>query len=337
MNERFTDQDPRAVIAEQAREQIDQIEQTAIKIGGEDAELDDVFPHPPDDRDTAPDPGWDERQEAEGRALGEALGYAAEKNVPSGVRRAVLKLEGGKVWKMESEAEAIADEEDVEAVVVSGSPYRLIGEDEKAHKVAQFEEQLPKDMSDKERDEEVAEYAMMLEGEEFTEYDEAIEIAQGMVESLVGDTLPYGYEVSEGNPLVHEATGQFVRWGKNSDGKDVVTMRVDQGVDEETGKPKNRPNPMRRMGIISDILTAQGDTTTPVVFMTSNAYASRKVDALRAGLGNDRQYGVAMYGRETLARVKGEPIQPGARLNQLPGDIRQTHDKLRQLLTEIQS
>ncbi len=336
MSERFHDQDPQVAIAEQAKEQISRIEIAVVQIGGEGAELDEVFPQPPEVRDDALDPDWDEQQEAVARNLAESLGYASEKNVHSGLRGGVFLGEGGKVWKMESEAEAQADEEDLHSVVMSGSPYRLIGDDEKAHKVAKFKKQLPAGMSEDEVASQVDEYEKSLEG--FTEYDEAVEIAQSMVVGPVEkEVLPYGYEISEGNPFVSEATGQFVKLGQNADGKDVITMRVDREVMPETDKYQYQPDPMRRMGIISDILKETGDNQTPVIFGTSNAYASRKVDAIRAGLDNGRQYGVAMYGRATLAEVKDEPMQPGARLNQLPGDIRQTHDKLQQLLAEIGS
>jgi hypothetical protein len=336
MSEYSPDQDPRAVIYEQAKDQISWIEQGALQIGGKGAAVEDVFSLPPTDRDTAPEPNWDGEQEAAARNLGERLGYAAEKNVPSGLRGGILLDEGGKVWKMQAEAEARADEEDLHSVIISGSPYRLIGEDEKAHKVANFKKQLPEDIPDEEIESQVAEYEKSLEG--FTEYDEAVEIAQSLVESVEEEILPYGYEISEGNPIVAEATGQFVKRGKDIAGKDIITMRVDREVVEETGKYQYQPNPLRRMGIISDILEEiNNDTETPVIFGTSNAYASRKVDALRAGLDNGRQYGVAMYGRETLARVKDEPMQPGARLNQLPGDIRQMYDKLQKLAAEAQS
>lgn len=42
-----------------------------------------------------------------------------------------------------------------------------------------------------------------------------------------------------------------------------------------------------------------------------------------------------MYGRETLAEVKNEEMLPGARLNQLPGDIRIMYENLKKLLAEV--
>jgi hypothetical protein len=349
MSERFSDSDPqapiRAEIAEFSKERIGWIESTAFKIGGEGATIDTVFKLPPAVRDTAPVPDWDEKQEAAARELGHKLGYAAEHDVVSELK-GIDFAEGGKVWKIWAEVEAAAGN----TLVVSGSPHRPIGEDEKDFLVTRFASRLGEDITDEEKKVQVADYHKSLEG--YTEYDAAADIAAELVATEPfadirtvpnpnRSTLSYGYEVSEGNPVVNRPTGQFVREGTNSKGQEIVLMCIDREnyIDPETQEQKYRfqPNPLRRMGIIADVYSQQGDTETPIVFVTSNAYASRQIDVIQAGLTNGRQYGVTIYGRSTLARVKDEPMLPGARLNQLPGDIRIMYENLQQLRAEVTS
>ncbi|HSX45694.1 MAG TPA: hypothetical protein VLG27_01665 [Candidatus Saccharimonadia bacterium] len=337
-------QDPqirvRTAIAERAQLQMQWIEATARGIGGEKATIEEVFPLPPDVRDEAPDPDWNEEQEATARALGERLGYAAEQNVPSGTVGGVALVEGGKDWKIRAEVEALVDE-DVWAVVISGSPHRKIGNDEKEFRIAECKQRLDKDPDiTTEKKQELLDLFTQAQ-DDVTEYDLAVENALDLVRDGSGSptVLPYGYSLAEGNPLVYEKTGQFVLYGKDEKGRDVIVMRVDREdyEDEESSKWKYRhqPDPMRRMGIIADILAANDETDTPVVFMTSNAYAERQVDAVRAGLKYGRQFAAAMYGRATLAFVKGEEMLPDARLNQLPGAIRIMYENNKKLLAEL--
>ena len=89
------------------------------------------------------------------------------------------------------------------------------------------------------------------------------------------------------------------------------------------------------MRFVSDVLTANGDNDSPIGLITSNAYASRIPEAMRAGLKNGREFGVAMYGRETLAKVQDAPMKPDTDLNQLPGELRVMHDNLQKLLSEV--
>jgi hypothetical protein len=56
---------------------------------------------------------------------------------------------------------------------------------------------------------------------------------------------------------------------------------------------------------------------------------------MSAGLKHSREFGMALYGRATLAEVQGEPMKPGVDLNQLPGDLRVMHDSLQKLLAEV--
>lgn len=332
MTEQFPDQDPairsRAAIAEQAREQIELIENSAVIIGGEGAAVEDVFELPPEVRDDAPDPDWDERQEAEGRKLGERLGYAAEHNVPSGVKGPKVGLaDGGKVWKIEGEAESLAEESDVEASMFSGASFRLIGDDEKGHMIKKYESSLDENLDRAQKNELLRKYASHIEN--YTEYDVAVDVARSRLVRVDRRVLPFGYELSEGNPLVHEATGQFVQEGYDANDKPVITMRVDRTTDG-----KNQPRPDRRMELVSEILYANGDSSSAVVLGTSNAYAEYEVDAIRAGLRNSRVFGVNMYGRSTLAAIKNEPMLPGARLNQLPRAIRVKYEGLKRLFAE---
>lgn len=349
MTESFSDSDPRplltAEIAEFAKERMGWIETAALQIGGENATVETVFELPPEVRDEALVPDWNEEQEATARELGQKLGYAAEHDVVSELE-GIDFLEGGKVWKIIAEVEAAGGR----TLVVSGSPHRLIGEDEKDFLVKRFASRLHEGRGPEQKEEMSSEYRQSLEGK--TEYDSAADIAAELVASGLfvenvttpnpdRKTLSYGYALSKGNPTVTEPTGQFIDEGIDRRGRKIILMRIDQEdyFDEEEQKPKYRfqPDALRRMGIIADITSQQIHTETPIIFVTSNAYPSRQVDTIRAGLVNGRKYGVTMYGRETLARVKDEPMLPGARLNQLPGDIRIMYENLQKLHAEVTS
>jgi hypothetical protein len=339
------DNDPQArlrvEVAEHAKEQIGLIETTALEIGGADATVETVFELPPQVRDEALSPAWDDHQEAIARELGDKLGYASERDVVSPLV-GIDFVEGGKVWKILAEIEAASGK----MLMISGSPYRVIGEDEKDFLVDRYTSRLEKSLNREQTDNKIDEFRGKLEGK--TEYDIASDIAEELVatEPFVDisdisnpnrSTLPYGYAISDGNPVVTESTSQFIHIGKNAKDQEVVLMRIDrEDYVDETGKAQYRfqPDPLRRMGIIADVLSQQGDQETPIVFVTSNAYASRQIDTIRAGLSSGRQYGVTMYGRGTLAAVKNEPIMPGARINQLPGDIRLMYDGLKALYAE---
>ena len=75
------------------------------------------------------------------------------------------------------------------------------------------------------------------------------------------------------------------------------------------------------MGIISDMLSAQGDEVSTVGFNTSNTYASNAIDTTRAGLERGRPFHVGMYGRQTLAEVEGKPAAEPTEIQHIPGEM----------------
>jgi hypothetical protein len=345
MPERLSDQDPqarvKAAIAERVQEQMNWIETSAQAIGGENASVEDIFELPPDVRDEAPTPAWNPEQEAIARELGEKLGYAAEQNVPSGTRGGVALLEGGKAWKIMAEAEALKDEVDLKSIVVSGSPYRQIGTEEKQFMLKKLKDKVEARFSEiaagsVEVERVMDWYARQVDS--YSEYDVAMIVAESLTQRPDVTILPLAYGLSEENPLQYYETGQFMKVGITEREQDVILMRVDREIyTDDTGQSKYRhqPDPVRRMGLIADILEAEDDKDTSVIFVTSNAYASRAIDAIRAGLKYNREFAAAMYGRATLAEVKSEEMLPGARLNQLPGDIRVTYENLKKLYAEV--
>lgn len=325
MSERLnSDQDPqfrlKVAVAEKATEQLGWLNEAAQVVGGPEAKPADVFDLPPEVRNDAPMPDLSPEQEEAIREVAQRFGYGAKENVPSGLTGAVCVAEGGKIWKMMAEAEAMKGEDNPRRYVFAGSPYRQLGADEHKFMKEVVGEELP---------------------ENATEYDAAYWLALRQTDKKVPIdpvVLHFGYEVSEGNPPVYEATGQLIHVGQTEQAVPVEVLRIDREVYEEDGKSKYRfqPAPDRVMGFMSEVLAAQGDreAKVPVAYMTSNTYASRVVDAIRAGIREGRQFGVSMYGRNTILGL-GAPAPKETPLNQLPGDLRITHDNLQQLLREV--
>jgi len=233
----------------------------------------------------------------------------------------VRKKEGGKVWKVLAE-DVAAEAEVADTLVYSGSPDRLLGEDEHEY-LREHEAELGASF-----------------GPETTEYDFQAFLARRRADGKLFDeplVLPFGYAVSEGNPTIQEPTGQLVQIGETSTGQSVQLLRVDrEDYEDEGGKPKfrHRPDTSKLMGFLADVLDAQGKPDDPVAVVTSGTYASRQVDAMRAGVDHHRQFGVVMYGRSVLAAL-GAPVPAELPLNQLPGEFRVRHDKLLQLRADL--
>lgn len=292
----------------------------AREIGGPDAVVEKVFDLPPDTRRLAPEPKWTDEQIAKAREVEHKLGYGAEHNVTSGLVGGVRMPEGGLAWKIAAEVEALADEDPDAAIVMTGSPYRILGDD------AELGKQEIKFMAERYG----AEFTL-----ENTEYDLAEWFARRRVQEPDERIVNFGYDLSQGNPSKSEPTGQLVQLGETAAGKPVYLLRVDQeDYKNEEGEDKYRfkPDPARRMELVAEALEIDSPGYhEPVGFMTSNAYASRQFEAIRAGVKSGRQFGVAMYGRATLAAVKGTEILPDVELNQVPGDLRISYDNLRQL------
>jgi hypothetical protein len=316
-------------IAEQARAQFRLLREAAEIIVGERPETEDehseteeerspivkAFDPPNPDRAKAPMPDWTKDQITKVREKARQLGYGAEKDVASGLTGGVRIAEGGKIWKIMAEAVAIKGEEGATHLIFAGSPDRTLGEDELTFLRDKQDVELP---------------------EGTTEYDAARWVAERQVSAPEETALPFGYDVAEGNHASFEQTGQFLGLGQTAAGQEVTLLRVDREIyTDEAGDKKYRyqPDTARIMGIVSETIQA-GEPDAPTVLVTSNTYASRQVDAVRAGLKSGRQYGVAMYGRKTLIELNAS-VPAETPINQLPGDLRSMYDKLQLLQTEL--
>jgi hypothetical protein len=273
-------------------------------------------------RKDAPDPEWTPEQTEKAREIAHRFGYGAANNVPSGITGGVRIVEGGLAWKIASEAEALKDEDSSRTILFAGSPDRDLEQDELT---------FLKDV-----------FNVALGAKSATEYGVAKMFAHklGDRHSEGEKVLNYGYEVTPGNPFLQAPTGQLLHTGMTENAQLVGVLRVDrENFEESPGvwKFRNRPDPEGLMRFVSRVLDAEGMPDTPVGLMTSNAYASRVVSAVSAGLDSGREVGVGMYGRTTMAKVRGTPLQEDSPLNQLPGDLRIAYDnlvKLQQKLTQ---
>lgn len=308
-------------------EGLERIGRAAELLGGDGSgPHEDVLPRPMRTpggaREDAEEPVLDPTDEACLREEAGWFGIGSERDVtfedagiPSGY--ACMK-EGGLLWKMWAEQQI--DDADALVYVHAGSSHRAI--------------------RDQERD-----FAMKRLGVRRgqignTELDAAELVARLHPNFIPLDTpqvLPYGYDIQENFKVTQNPTGQLVQIGTRNQ-KPVIMLRVDREVyTDEAGKPgyRNQPDTASLMGIIADVLTLQGDNETAVGLVTSNLYASRVPGAIRAGLVRGRQFGVAMYGRATLAEIKGEPMLPTP-LKQIPGELGVLYDQLRELEVVIQ-
>jgi hypothetical protein len=270
----------------------------------------EVFPEPTAVRAEAPDPELTAGQESALRTIAGRFGLGGEVDIVSNADYQIN--EGGKARKVDAEAQI---NQGAKAIIFASSPDRLIGEDE----VAYMQERLNKDIP-------IAE----------TEYDMVRQIAcwqKGFVLLDKPKVLPYGYNIHNNFTLVHEPTGQLVKigeWGS----ADVLHLRVDrENYFDEEGKDKfrKRPDSAALMGFISGMLLAQGDETSSVGINSSTTYASRAVDAVRAGLEHGRIFHVGMYGRQTLANVERKPVAEPTEIQHIPGELHEIQSKLIQL------
>lgn len=299
--------------------QIGKLETLAVVIGGEGATVESVFPEPPEVRKDAPEPDWNEEQITAAREVAHEFGFGAEQNVPTGLEGGAFILEGGLAWKIAAELEVIADEDDPAAVIFAGSPNRKLRDDEKDF----LREKYGTDL-----------------GEGATEYGLASFMADMYATTRDERDLGVGYDVAEGSKAIttQGEAGQLLSVGRHGARTDVALIRVDREYyTNEAGERKyNQPDSAALMGFVADALTAHGDKDTPVGLVSGHTYASRVPDADRASLHHGRKFAVGMYGRQTMADVKGEDIKPDSPLNQLPGDLFMMHFKLQALKAELE-
>jgi hypothetical protein len=327
MSERIgSDNDPqqqlKAAIAERVIERLGWLAEAATAVGGEGATVESVFERPPEVRADAPEPDWSPEQVEKVREVAHRLGYGTEQTVPSGLTGGVRIAEGGLAWKIAAEAAALEAENNHSTIIFAGSPNRTLREDEQVFLHNIFNEELDR---------------------EATEYDLAYFFARRQATKSVNKppiALSFGYELTEGFPTIQgEETWQLIHVGETKEGQSVQLLRVDQIDNTELGTEAKKPTPdsARLIGFIADVLSMQGNDESPIGLVTSNAYASRQIDAVRASLSHNRQVGVVMYGRATMAEVMLLEMKPDTPLNQLPGDLRVTYDKLIQLQQELQN
>lgn len=242
------------------------------------------------------------------REIAGHFGIGGERDVKSQAEFAVI--EGGKIWKVEAE---IAISDTAEALVLAGSSHRIVGQDEVDYARSKYGIEVDqKSEYDMER-------ALISQYADFTA--EAQE-----------EVLPFGYEVAEENPLVQEPTGQLVKIGTKA-GKPVYHLRVDREnyVDEEgKNKYRHQPDSARLLQLVTEAMDG-----VSVGIITSNTYASRAIDVVRAGLMRQAHFDVGMYGVHTIAEVKSEDPASQPELKQIPGEMHTIASKLAKLEAEL--
>jgi hypothetical protein len=274
----------------------------------------DVFPAPPEVRASAPDPGYTAEQEAALRVVVSRFGMGAENDVRSATDYKIF--EGGLPWKIEAEA--------VNAIgirIFAGSSQREIGDNERAY------------LRNKTDDPEAH---TRIDGL-VTELDMARELAAlttpGFTPLEEDITLPFGYEVAEGFAFTEEATDQLVQIGTDATQSPVYLLKVDrEDYIDEDGKPRYRqPDGAALSLFMSGVLDRQLDPMSSIGFVTSQLYTSRIAGSVLAGLQAGRRFAVDLYGRQTLADVKGTAMTPPTPINQIPGELHIMDQKLKEL------
>lgn len=283
-----------------------------------------VFPEPTEPRANAVIGESFTEHEGALREVAARFGVGPEQDAPGTAE--VRIVEGGKPWKIEAEAAIGAGV--ASTIIFAGSANRKIGADEKAY---------------------LAEKHGVDAEADLTEFD----VAQLLASKLDNfqtleqpEVMPFGYQLDADNTLTEEATGQLVKIGTTS-GKPVMVLRVDREdyVDEE-GKNKYRyqPDSAKLMKFVSGVLRASGDETSGVGLDTSNTYASRAIDTVRAGYEDGRFFDVGMYGRATLRGLVEETqvfadgivkVTAETPANQIPGELHTMAVKLQALKAVI--
>lgn len=287
----------------------------AVEVVSGDRQADplEVLPPATGTRDDAEALPLTDDQETKLREVAGRFGVGGEADVTYNAE--VQLVEGGKPWKIIAEIGIIPD---AGTHILAASPHRIIGQDE-----ADYMREL---------------YKVDLTGK--SEYDVAQFIAGTIEDSELleePEVLPFGYDIHDSNKLVQEATGQLIQVAKRHGEWPLLLLRVDREdyQDEEgASKYRNQPDSAALMGFISGTLSAAGDETSRVGLITSNTYASRAIDTVRAGLQAGREFGVSMYGRRSLAET-GAQLPVATSINQIPGELHVMYEKLINLQAEL--
>lgn len=274
----------------------------------------DIFPAPAEVRAESATLDLSSEQEAALREVAGRFGVGGEADVMSTANHVVV--EGGKPWKVEAE---LVIAQAATTIIVAGSPHRKIGADETSYLQARLGDSAP----------EQDEYGMI--GQLIAIQPEFESLEQPQV-------LPFGYDISDDHTLITQPTGQLIHIG-HLQNRPVILLRIDRenyfDEIEQKNKYRHQPDSAAVVGIISDVLTACGDTESSVGMLTSSTYASRVIDAKRAGLKKGRLFDVGMYGRQTLAEVRGEALAEPTAIEQIPGELHTIYQKLSQLAAEV--
>lgn len=309
------------------------IEELAVRIGGPEASVENVFPKPPKVRAEAPTPAWasDPDIVAEVREKTREYGYGSKTDVTSGLPKVIVRHEAGKVTKMEAEGR-VSEKEDAVGYLWEGSN-RALGDDEYAH----IERIVRRPRQDAEGSVSAAEAEGTINGmmEDIrrtvvTEYDGAVWLAQRSCTEVYSEpvVLPFGYEIAKGNRTLQEPTQQLIEVGRK-DGEPVWVLRIDPAEDREA-----RLRGDKKLRFVAESVGSMRPDA-PIVEVTSNHYPSREVSVIAAGLKDGRRFGLAMYGLDTWFEVTGVRKED-ASLNQVPGDLRVTYDESIALKAEIE-
>jgi len=344
-----------ASIGERVSAEVALLEQAAEVVGGEGATVEDAFPLPTKERRDAPMPEWadDEDKVAKVREVAHSFGYGAEEDTPSGLQGGRRVLRGGLYWKIIAEEAALTSESGVADITFSGSPNRKLNDAEREAIRADVEAEdlhlTTLEMADVLDEDELVRARVRhdrlghLLDPDTTEYDMVFTLALNIAEATVADVavLPYGYEVVPGNKIsiTDQPTGQYLHMGLTSDGQGVRVLRVDQQMypgDEPDKQVRSQPDTASLLEFTSHVADGESAPTDAIAVVDSNTYAASVIEAVRASLRDGQhQFGVVMYGRQTLASAKRTNMQPDMPLNQVPGEFRARYISLVSLRDEL--
>lgn len=271
-----------------------------------DADPLQVFPAPGEVRAEDEGLNLNDLQAAELRKAAAELGFGRMENrnlSEQGLIGANVIIEGGQPHKMQAEAVLVAEDTGAQPkrIFIAGSPHR------KLTNQAEIES---------------AERIFGEAGE--TEYDTARQVAQSLPGFHPEEyDLPFGYDIQNNYTVTNQATGQLkmIGWSGNTP---VILLKVDREnyIEGDQQKYRNQPGTADLVGVVDAVQKQEDDPTTPIALVTSATYEpSRLVDCVRASLVHNRTVGVAAYGSNCLAAIKGEDLPAPAPLNQLPGEL----------------
>jgi hypothetical protein len=136
------------------------------------------------------------------------------------------------------------------------------------------------------------------------EYDAARLVAEnsiGFVPLEKEENIPYGYQVAPRNKLIpadpDAQFGQLRRIGQ-AGGREVLLLRVDaETYIDQAKRPaqRYRPSTVRLLGIVSQVLEQDGDTSSRVALVTSASNSTAIFDVLKASVRYDRRFEIGVY------------------------------------------